>query len=123
MKLLSLAFLLFAATQDKPKAGLSVTDAGEAIALGETHAAFKGEAVVSNGRLSLVVAKNGTSVELRTGTVTRAKLSLTGVEKLDRVALTDYGKGGATLEVGGKGGSAKLRLKKGDVTVEAQPGE
>lgn len=119
MNLLSFAFLLFA----QAKGGVSVTDSGEAIALGEAHAAFKGEAVVSNGRLSLVVAKNGSTVDLRTGTVTRAKLSLTGVDKLDHVALIDYGKGGATLEVGGKGISAKLRVKKGDVTVEAQPGE
>ena len=133
MKLFAATLLLFAFTssfakatedrQDKPKAGLTVTDGAETVAMGETPASFKGEAAVSNGRISLVVAKNAASAELRSGSVTRAKLSLTGVAKLDKVALVEHGKGGATLEIGGKGISAKFKIKKGDVAVEVQPGE
>jgi hypothetical protein len=132
MKFLSIALLLFAFNQDRAKSGIAVYDTGtsatEPLTLGDAHAAFKGDAVVSNGRISLVVAKNGGAAELRSGTMARAKLSLTGVAKFDRVALVDYGKGGATLEVGGKNAkgapvSAKFKLKKGDVAVEAQPGE
>jgi hypothetical protein len=121
MKLLSIAFLLFASTQDKPKAGIAVSDGADAVALGETPAAFKGDAVVSNGRITLVVPKNGGIAELRTGALARAKLSLVGVAKFDRVALVEHGKGGATLEIAGKGAAVRLKVKKGDVTVEAQP--
>jgi hypothetical protein len=39
------------------------------------------------------------------------------------VALVEHGKGGVTVEVGGKNGAARLKLKKGDVAVEVQPGE
>src|SRR5581483_1490737 len=109
MQLLAIAVLLFACAQDKPKPGLSITDGGDPVAIGETLAAFKGEAVVSNGRLSLVVPKGASAVELRVGSLARAKLSLSGVDRLDKVALTDSGKGGATIEVGGKSVSAKLR--------------
>jgi hypothetical protein len=122
MQLLALALLLFS-LQDKPKAGIAVTDGTEAVAPGETPASFKGDAAVSNGRITLVVPKNGGAAEIRGGTVTRAKLTLAGVEKFDRVALVEYGKGQATLEVSGKGASVRLKVKKGDVTVEAQPGE
>ncbi|MBI3855235.1 MAG: hypothetical protein HY293_06055 [Planctomycetes bacterium] len=122
MKLLSIALLLLAIPQDKVKGGISVSDGADPVAMGETPASFKGDAVVSNGRISLVVSKNG-SAELRGGAVARAKLSLVGVAKFDRVALVEHGKGGAILEVGAKGVSARLKLKKGDVAVEVQPGE
>ncbi len=132
MKLVAVAFLLFAVPQDKPRPGITVFDLGRSatdpIPAGETPSAFKGDALVSNGRISLAVAPGGASAELRTGAIVRARLSLTGVAKLDRMSLVEHGKGGATLEVGGAGPggapvSARLRLKKGDVTVEIQPGE
>jgi len=126
MKLLSIAILLFALPQDKAK-GIQVLDGADAVAMGDTPASFKGSATLSNGRISLVVPKNGAAAELRGGSVTRAKLRLLGVETLDRVALVEHGKGAATLEIGGKSpkGSvnAKLKLKKGEVGVEVQPGE
>jgi hypothetical protein len=142
MKLFSIALLLFAFNppfakakedkQDKPRTGIAVFDTGnsatEPIAPGETPAAFKGDAVVSNGRISLVVARNASSAELRGGTIARAKLSLMGVGKLDRISLVEHGKGGATLEVGGESAkgivvSVRFKIKKGDVSVEALPGE
>jgi len=131
MKLLSLAVLLFAFVQEKPRTGIAVFDLGvsekDPLALGETPAAFKGEAVLSNGRIQVAVARNGSAAELRSGGVVRAKLSLPGVGVLDRVSLVEHGKGAATAEVGGRGAdgvavSARLRIKKGEVTVEIQPG-
>ena len=126
MNLLAIAVLLFACTQDKSK-GIQVSDGPDAVTLGETQASFKGDASVSNGRITLVVPKNGAAAELRSGAALRARLRLVGVERLDRVALVEHGKGGATLEIGGKSSkgsaSAKLKVKKGDITVEAQPGE
>ena len=126
MILLSIAVLLFACAQDKSK-GIQVFDSGDPVAMGETPASFKGDASISNGRISLVVPKGAAAAELRSGTTVRARLRLVGVDRLDRVALLEHGKGGATLEVGGKSPkgpvTAKFKLKKGDVTVEAQPGE
>ncbi len=126
MKLLSIALLLFAIPQDKAK-GIQVFDAGIPVVPGETPASFKGEARVSNGRISLVVPKNGAAAEFRSETATRARLRLAGVETLDRVALVEHGRGAATLEIGGKGPrgpvSARFKVKKGDITLEAQPGE
>jgi hypothetical protein len=122
MNLLSVAFLLFASLQE-PAKGVTVSDGSEAVKMGETPASFKGDAVVSNGRITLVVPKSGSGAEIRVGTSTRAVLHLSGVAKIDKVAVSEYGKGGVTLDIGGKGASAKLKLKKGDVTVEVQPGE
>jgi len=107
----------------EPAKGLQVSDGTDAVKMGDTPASFKGDAVVSNGRISLVIPKSGSGVEVRVGTATRAVLHLVGVAKIDTVAVAEYGKGGVTLDIGGKGATAKLKLKKGDVTVEIQPGE
>lgn len=120
MTLLTAAILLFL---QEPAKGIQISDGTEAVKMGETPALFKGDAVVSNGRITLVVPKSGTGAEIRVGTATRAVLHLSGVAKIDKVAVAEYGKGGVTLDIGGKGASAKLRLKKGDVTVEVQPGD
>lgn len=121
MKLLSIAILLFAVPQDKAK-GISILDGKDPIGLGETPASFKADASVSNGRVTLVVPKGAGAAELRTAAGVRATLKLVGVDKFDRVALVEHEKGGATVEVGGKSGTARLRVKKGDVAVEIQPG-
>jgi hypothetical protein len=132
MTSLAIALTLLSFAQEKARTGISVFDLGvsatEPIAPGETPGAFKGDAVVSNGRISLVVAKNGGSAELRSGAIARAAVSFPGVGRLDRVALVEHHKGEATLEVGGKGDkgspvSVRFRIRKGDVAVEAQPGE
>ena len=120
---LSIAFLLFVCTQDKPKAGIVVRDGADAVAMGETPASFKGDASVSNGRITLVLPQGGGVAELRSGEIVRAKLSLVGAAKFDRVALVEHGKGAAAVEVSAAGAVVRFKLKKGDVTVEAQPGE
>src|SRR4030095_14137794 len=107
MQLLSIALLLFT-LQDKPKAAIAVTDGTESVAPGETPASFKGDAAVSNGRITLVVPKNGGAAEIRSGGVARAKLSLVGAEKFDRVALVEPGKGGATRAVASQGAPVRL---------------
>ena len=122
MTLLAVALLLFAMPQDKAQ-GIRVSDAGVPVAMGETPASFQGEAGVANGRLTLLVPKGGSAVELRTAAGVRATLKLVGVDRFDRVSLVEHGKGSATLEVGNRSAAFRLRVKKGDVTVEAQPGE
>jgi hypothetical protein len=127
MSLISVALLLLTLPQDKPRAGIAVYDLGrsatEPVALGDTPAAFQGDAVVTNGRISLVVSRDGSSMELKSGNVARARLVLSGAGKPERIALVEHGRGAATLLVAGAGISARLRIKKGDVMVEAQPGE
>ena len=127
MSLISVALLLLALPQDKPRTGIAVYDLGrsavEPVASGDTPAAFQGDAVVTNGRISLVVARDGSSMELRSGNVARARLVLSGAGKPDRIALAEHGKGAATLLISGAGISARFRIKKGDVMVEAHPGE
>ncbi|HZE98945.1 MAG TPA: hypothetical protein VE981_18210 [Planctomycetota bacterium] len=122
MTLLTAALLLLTSLQE-PAKGIQISDGAEAVKPGETPTSFKSDATLSNGRLSIVVPKGGAGVEIRVGTATRATLHFSGLAKIDRIAVLEYGKGGATLEIGGKGVSAKLKLKKGDVTVEVQPGE
>jgi hypothetical protein len=122
MTLLTAAVALLLCFQE-PAKGIQVSDGADVVKMGETPAAFKGDAVLSNGRISLVIPKSGSGAEIRVGSATRAVLHLSGVAKMDHVAVTDYGKGGATLEVGDAKVRAKLKIKKGDITVEVQPGE
>src|SRR5438045_9619032 len=114
MKQLSISILMLAFFQENPRAGIQVFDFGlsatRPLALGETPAALKGEAVVSNGRISLRVARNASSAELRSGGIARARLSLPGVSKLDRAALVEHGPAGATLELGAAGATARVQV-------------
>src|SRR5581483_7307870 len=109
------------------KTGLQIADGAEAVRLGDTPGSFKGDATVSNGRISLVLPRSGAGAELRSGGATRAVLHLSGVPRIDHVAVLESGKGAVVLEVGGKGPKgtvlARLKVKKGDVTVEVEPGE
>ncbi len=105
------------------------------IARDQAQAAFKGDAVVSNGRILAVARKQGGGVEVYSlaagNAVSRARLVLQGPggdasARLERAALTENGKGGAVLEVSYKSSkgvalTAKFRLKRGDVSVETTP--
>jgi hypothetical protein len=122
MTLLSAAVALLLSLQE-PAKGIQISDGADVVKMGDTPAAFKGDATLSNGRISLVIPKSGSGAEIRVGAATRAVLHMSGVAKIDRVAVTEYGKGGATLEIGNAKVRAKLKVKKGDVTVEVQPGE
>ncbi len=75
---------------------------------------FKGDGVVTNGRLTLVARKKGGGLELYGAGEMRARLVLEGTA---RAALAEVGKGGACLEAG-----AKFRLKRGEVCVEVEAG-
>jgi hypothetical protein len=98
--------------------------------------AFKGDAVVGNGRILVVARKRSPAIEvysLSAGkAVSRARLTLQaagsdGALRLERAALVENGKGAAVLEAffktaKGADASAKVRLKRGDVAVETSPG-
>jgi hypothetical protein len=107
-----------------------------AIPLGKTTASFQGDAVLSNGRIVAVVRKGDAAVELHAikpdGVVTRLRLRLLTssgepVTRLERVALVENTKANACLEATFKTSkgtevSGKFRLKRGEVTIQAEPG-
>jgi hypothetical protein len=138
----------------KPRAALAVWDTGQASALplataaldgknswttipaGETAASFKGDAVMTNGRVSAVVRKQASAVEVYTvgpeGTASRVRLRLLAAAgpsaaSLQRVALVENTSSAVSLEVTyttaqGAEVAAKFRLKRGDISIQTEPG-
>src|SRR5262245_50602670 len=138
----------------QPRAGLAVWDTGQPSALplaiaaldgkhswttipaGETAASFKGDAVLTNGRLSAVVRKQASAVEVYTlgpqGTASRVQLRLLATAgqaaaRLQRVALVENTRSAVSLEVAyatarGAEVAAKFRLKRGDISIQTEPG-
>jgi len=75
---------------------------------------FRGDGVVTNGRVTLVARKKGRGLELYGAGEMRARLVAEGAA---RAALVEVGKGAVCLDAG-----AKFRLKRGEVVVEAEAG-
>jgi hypothetical protein len=102
------------------------------IADGETPGSVKGDTVMTNGPVTIVIRKSDSAVEVYGGSTLRARLSLQAaggepVAKLEGVRVLDHEKGAATLEplyrtAKGADVSARFRLKRGDPAVETQPG-
>jgi hypothetical protein len=83
---------------------------------------LRGDAVITNGKMIAVARAKGAAVELYSlGTgkpVFRAALSTGGA--IERVAVSEVGRGAAALDVAWKGaGAARFRLKKGESFVES----
>jgi len=79
--------------------------------------------IVSNGRLLAVARRQSSGLELyslRSGkAVYRATLQLAS-GPLEKIELTEVGRGAAVLEISWKGASARFRLPKGERFVETQ---
>ncbi len=84
-------------------------------------AEIKGDAVLTNGKLTAVARKGG-AVDLYTATAPRSRALLPGVPKFDRIDVVENAKGAVAVEVAGGGAKAKLKLKKGDPSLEVSPG-
>lgn len=89
-------------------------------------AAIKGDAVLTNGKITAVVRRAG-SADLYSPTAARARLFLQTsdgktVAKFDRIAATENGRGAIALEVAGPSAAVTLKLKKGDPSLETSPG-
>jgi hypothetical protein len=138
----------------KPKSGLAVWDTGEpskeplapaalagkndwaALPPDKTADSFKGDAVLSNGRVAAVLRKQDSAVEVHAvkpdGAVARLRLRLQTAAgepaaRLERMALVENTRGSAALEATFKTAkgdelTGKFRLKRGDVTVQTEPG-
>jgi hypothetical protein len=118
-------------------AGLSAWDTGRtgapktewiSVPRDQTPASFQGDAAASNGRITVVVRKGGTGAEVYAPEgILRAVLSpVAAPEALERLALVEHARGAVAIEASWKGGagstSVKFRLRRGDVSVEVEPG-
>src|SRR5229473_2379455 len=97
---------------------------------------FQGDAVISNGRVLGVIRKQSTGMEIYSegagGPVQRLRLQLVTsagepAERLDHVAVVENSKAAVCLEASyktakGEAITAKYRLKRGDVSVQVDPG-
>ena len=128
--------------EKKPRAALAAWDTGKAsskpldpealhkksgwipIATGATANAFKGDAVISNGRLLAVARKEGRGVEvysLGSGKpIFRTRLLLTPGSDNDRLTLTENSRAAVGIEVASRPGTVRFRLTKGDRFIESQ---
>ncbi len=102
----------------------------------KTDASFTGDVVMSSGRLLAVMRKQDSGVELYStgvaGVVARLRLLLLGpggepAVRLERVSLVENTKGAACLEAFFKAAkgteiAAKFRLKRGEISLQAEPG-
>jgi hypothetical protein len=116
-------------------AALAAKTGWTAILKDATAASFKGDAVLSNGRLLAVLRKQSAAVELYAfgpaGAVLRSRLVLMApggavAVRLDKAALVEHAKGGLCLEASFKTASgvalaARYRLKRGEPLLETEP--
>src|SRR5262249_54687162 len=112
-----------------------VKNSWSAIPPEQTADSFKGDAVLSNGKIVAVLRKQDSTVEVHAvkpdGAVARLRLRLQTAAgepaaRLERVALVENGRGGACLEAAFKTAkgtevAGKFRIKRGDIAVQAGP--
>jgi hypothetical protein len=139
--------------QDKPKSALTVWDTVQTpveltpaalagknswkiIPADKAADSFWGDAVVSNGRIAVVLRKGDSAVDVHAvkpdGVPPRLRLRLQTAagepaDRLERVSLVENTKGAACLDATfktAKGASlaARFRLKRGEVSVQTEPG-
>jgi hypothetical protein len=115
---------------------LTAHDGWNALAAGGKDAPLKGDAVMSNGRTIAVVRQRGAAVEIysvgKDGPTPRLHLQLRtagdeAADQLEAVSVAENAKGTACVEATYKTAkgdkvSAKFRVKRGDIAVQAEPG-
>jgi hypothetical protein len=94
--------------------------------VGADSGPIRGDAVLSNGKMTVVVRKGG-SADLYSPAAARARVFLQTadgktVPKFDRISVAENSKGAVALEVAGPSAAATLKLKKGDPALETVPG-
>jgi hypothetical protein len=117
-------------------AALAKNDDWSAIPPGSTVDSFKGDVVVDNGKFVAVQRKQDSALEVGAagsrgaGARVRLRLLTSSGEpaaRLERLALVENNRGGACLEATfktakGEEVAGKFRIKRGDVAVQAEPG-
>lgn len=93
------------------------------IAGDETPTTFHGDVAIGNGRVLAVARKHGDGLELYSlaqgKPIFRGRVMLTPGAASQRIALTENSRAALALEVSSKAGTARFRVKKGDLFVEA----
>ena len=116
---------------------LGSTGSWKRISRGDALPAFKGDAVVSNGRILAVLRRRGTGAEIYSvtprGALARAGLRLVSAKgeraaRLQRVAIDQHTRSAVRLGAvfrteNGSTLEARFRLKRGDVSIETEPGK
>jgi hypothetical protein len=111
-------------------------DAWKKIARRQQPSSFQGDAVLTNGRVVVVVRKDGKAIDLYSLSsptpVWRAQLGVQSpggdpATRLSRVALVENTRAAAQLEIEyetatGDSATASFRLKRGEIAVEVAPG-
>lgn len=106
------------------------------VSVRDTPSSFKGDAVISNGRISAVVRHQSPAVEVHVegqgsphGVSRLILMTKSGepASRIERLSLSENSKNAACLEVAckteqGVSLEAKFRIKRGEVLVEAAPG-
>jgi hypothetical protein len=119
-----------------PASALAAKSGWISLPQGQLAASFKGDAVLTNGPILAVLRKQDSAIEIHAvgaaGSVLRARLVLQAAggeaaAKLDRLNLLENDKGSVSIEAGYKTAkgvdlAARFRLKRGDLSVETQPG-
>jgi len=117
-------------------AALAGKEDWNAIPLGATADSFKGDAVLNNGRIVAVVRQQDSAVEVHAvkpgGAVARLRMRLMTAAgepaaHLERMALVENTRASACLEAtfktaNGTEVAGRFRIKRGDVSVQAEPG-
>jgi hypothetical protein len=119
-----------------PPAALAGKNRWTTLAAGTTADAFQGDAVLSNGWIIAVLRRQDAAVEVHgvtpDGAVARLRLRLLTASgepaaRLERIALVENTRGSACLEAAfrtakGSEVAGRFRLKRGDVSVQVEPG-
>ncbi|HEV2947817.1 MAG TPA: hypothetical protein VGX70_10600 [Gemmataceae bacterium] len=125
-------------SSEKPYTSKSITDqtGWTQISAQDKPSQFQGDAVISNGRVLGVIRKQSSGMEVysegASGAVRRLELQLVSsagelAERLERVAVVENSKAAVCLEASfktakGEAVTAKYRLKRGDVSIQVDPG-
>src|SRR5258708_207587 len=85
---------------------------------------LKGDLIVTNGRLLLVVRRKGSGVELyslKSGKpIYRSTLLPASGGGIESISLPELGRGAALLEIAWKGAAARFRLPRGEMFGESE---
>ncbi|MDP7015818.1 MAG: hypothetical protein QGG36_08465, partial [Pirellulaceae bacterium] len=106
------------------------------IPLGKPADSFQGDAILSNGRIAVVLRKLDRAVEVYSlkpsGAVARLRLQLLSAteaaDRLEQIALVERNRSSARLEVTFRTAEgakivSRFRLKRGEVAVQVEPGD
>jgi hypothetical protein len=117
-------------------AALAAKEGWTQLPAGQSSIAIQGDAVLTNGRILAAVRKRGSTVDVYTpsdrGCIIRLRLQMVAAsgeaaDHLERVALIEHTKGTACLEASyqsakGDALTARVRVKRGEVFVQVEPG-